>query len=443
MKLSPAVVTLALCLIALLHPPMAPAMTQEEYQEIFDEGRAAFDAGRPGEAYDTFNRLFTENPKDPAVNFMLGRSAFELGMHEESVMIFERIIIQHPDNMRARLELGRTLMMLGDYENAKTHFYQVLESSPPDAVRKNIERYIDAANSAQQRHLLSGMLRLFGGWDDNPQVLPDDRTIDIPAFSGLSVQLDKKEDDWFVGHFLQLGHRYKTDGGRLFWDTSVMNYAVFYDTLTTESLTYVNLQSGPSYTRNNVTLSSFLGVNHMERHYEEYLDAANLSLSLIHTLSQQLAYAVTTRLERRNFEDDTRDSWDAIVGVQPIFTKQRLSVALGLRYETENTESDPYDLQRIEAVPALSWVFPAAITGRLSGRYSYSHYKGTYPLFNEKRRDHLVSVSTGLSREFWVSANKRQRLAAGLDHTWSKTYSSIDLYDYAQNRVTLSGTLMF
>lgn len=443
MNMSPAFRILALCLLFLARPPAAPAMTMEEYQALFDEGRTAFQSGQPGEAYDTFNRLFLENPRDPAVNFMLGRSAFAQGMYEEALMIYERILIETPDNQRARLELGRVLMRLGAYENAKLAFSEVLASSPPDTVRRNIERYIQAADRALKRHFLSGLLSAFAGWDDNPQVLPDDRTIDIPAFTGLSFEFEEKDDDWFGGSYLQLGHRYKPDAGRLFWESALINYNIWYDTQSTESLSYVSIQTGPGATTHTATLSCALGASHMQRHYKKYLDAFHLSASVNHALSQHLGNAVTTRLELRDFEDDARDSFSAIVGVQPIYIRNRLRCFLGLRYEYEDAESPEYDLHRVDLLPGLTWAFPAAVTGRLAGRYSYSHYKGPYSLFEEKRRDHLMTITSGISKPIWVSKSKHYQLVAGLDHTWTKACSSIDLYDYDQNRTTLSGTLKF
>jgi len=431
------------CLLIILWPPLAPAMTQEGYQGLFDEGRAAFEEGRIGEAYDTFNRLFIQNPQDPAVNFMLGRSAFEQGMYEEAVMVYDRMLMDAPDNHRVRLELGRTLMRLGDYENAKVHFLEVMESSPPEAVRENIKRYVEAANRLLQSHFISGILRGFVGWDDNPKVLPDDRVIDIPVLPGFPFTLEKKDDDWFGGSFLQLGHRYKTDAGRLFWDTSLMNYNVWYDTQSSESINFVSIQTGPGYTLNTVTLTSALGANHLERHYEEYLDSAHLSISINHPLYPQLGYTVTTRIELRDFEDDSRDSWDAFLAVQPVYSMKRLSCFVGLRYEYEDADNDEYDLHRVEAIPGVAWTFPAVVTMRLSGRYSYSHYKEVYTLFEEKRKDHLMSISTGLSKDLWISKNKKRLFSTGLEHTWAKTHSSIDLYDYEQNRITFSGTLMF
>lgn len=424
-------------------PSVVFSMTADQYQDQFQMGKSYFDSGHFEKAYETFYPLFEENPKDPAVNFMLGRAAYEFGDYETAVMIFDRMLITNPDSHRVRLEFARCFMKLGSYETAKVHFNRVLASNPPENVKKNIQRYIEQADSALKKYSFSGLLQIFGGWDDNPRVLPNDRFVDIPTIPGLTAILDDQEEDWFMGSYFKLNHRYVPDRYPFLWDSSVLSYNTYYDTQSTESFAYFSFDTGPLINKERSSIRPALVFSHMDKNYETYLDSGGINLSFNYTVSPNLMCLTDIKVECRNFEDNGRDSIGGSIRIQPVLKKNNIIYCLGVVYEMEDADSSEYDLHRFELIPGFKINFTKDIAFNTTAKYCYSDYKGTYSLFDETREDHLFNVSAGISKKVWDALSGKTRTYLGLDYSYTDVSSSIDLYEYSQNRIFLSCILEF
>jgi len=225
-------------LFCTLLPGLASALTPNEYNVLFSKGKEQFKSGQFEQAYDTYYELFEINPEDQAVNFMLGRSAFESKNIEAAVMIYDRMLINDPDANRVRLELARCFIELGSFETAKSQFEIVLKSNPPENLKENIKRFLEIADNNLKRHFWSGYIRISGGYDDNPEAIPGNNVVFVPAIPDTPVTVGEPNGDVFLSNIFRLGHRYKQDSERFLWDTSVLNYNVFYSSQSTESIKF-------------------------------------------------------------------------------------------------------------------------------------------------------------------------------------------------------------
>ena len=424
-------------------PGFLSAMTQSEYQHQFDVGKNYFESGQFETAYLVFNRLFEKNPEDLAVNFMLGRSAFELRDFETAVMVFDRMLIQNPNSNRARLELARSFMGLGSYVTAKAIFETVLESDPPENVKRNIQIYIDAADAALTKHYFSGMVKVFSGTDDNPQVLPDSTFVDIPSLPGITVSLDSKDRDTFLGNFLKISHRYKPESEKFLWDSSVMNYNLFYCSQTSESIQYYSASTGPVFNKKNYSIQPFLSLSHMDKGYDQYMESVSANLNFNHFISKNFMYSLQGRVEKRDFEDNSRDSWDYSLKFQPVYIHKNITWYAAFVYEIEDAEIGEYDLSRFEIMPGIRMDFLKGLSLTINGKYSHSEYEDEYNLFARHRNEDLLGVSFGVSKVVWQASNNKSRLYLGFDYSYVDVNSTIEIYEYVQNKAMLSCTLEF
>jgi len=120
---------------------------------------------------------------EPGFDYCYGAAAIDMGQVGEGVFALERVLLADPDNLAARLELARGYFLLEEYARARDEFQRVLAANPPPAVVANIERYLRAIRLQEGRYLTTARsyLQIGGGYDDNVNSGPDDRSVYIPA----------------------------------------------------------------------------------------------------------------------------------------------------------------------------------------------------------------------------------------------------------------------
>lgn len=146
------------------------------------------------EAYKLADSIKLENEGDPAFDYYYALSALETGHPDKAVFALERVIANQPDNQAAKLDLARAYYLKGEFEKSKTLFKLVLDTSPPNNVRNNINSYLKriekflAANSYQT----TAFAELSVGWDSNINSASDETTISL---SNILFTLDSNKVD--------------------------------------------------------------------------------------------------------------------------------------------------------------------------------------------------------------------------------------------------------
>ena len=151
---------------------------------IASEGTDLFESGNYKEAYKVLEGELNQSSSNKTLNFYFGRSAFKLGKYKEASAAFERILIVDENNQRARLELARAYLALNMYEASQAEFNTVLESNPPEGVRKNIEAFLRIIEERKKSQRYFVYLALGAGYDSNINSSP--AKDDYPASEFLS-----------------------------------------------------------------------------------------------------------------------------------------------------------------------------------------------------------------------------------------------------------------
>lgn len=129
-------------------------------------------------AQSAFGGLFHESPDNPEVMFGLGLASLHNGHFSRAAFMLNRLLDAVPAHHRARLELARAYLGLGLHALARKEFEQVLQSEPPDAVRRNIEVFLDQIRHEERRWDLGFDLVVSGIHDDNANLGPSSQQID-------------------------------------------------------------------------------------------------------------------------------------------------------------------------------------------------------------------------------------------------------------------------
>ena len=174
----------------------APAFAQSD---VVSTLRELLNAGRMKEAYE-LARQSEDNLGDPAFDFLYGLSATDSGHAAAGVLALERVVSAFPDDQNARLELGRAYFILGEDARSLEEFNSVLAKNPPQLVRDNVQRFLDAIRARQTAYNVTtrGFIEAGFGHDSNVNAGPA-RTFALPSGAAFTVTDDQAvgQDTWF------------------------------------------------------------------------------------------------------------------------------------------------------------------------------------------------------------------------------------------------------
>jgi hypothetical protein len=150
--------------------------------------RLLVEQGRYEAAYER-GSTHPERIGEPDFDYYFGIAATDSGHAGEGVLALERCLILTPGNLAARAELARAYFVLGEDQRAREEFDTVLKEQPGDAIRRTVERYLDAiaAHEARRRPSASIYLEAGVGTDSNTNGGVSDAAISLPIYGDVLV----------------------------------------------------------------------------------------------------------------------------------------------------------------------------------------------------------------------------------------------------------------
>lgn len=136
---------------------------------------------------------------DPDFDYHYALAALETGQPDIAIFALERVIANQSDNQIARLELARAYYLNGEFEKSKTLFNLMLETSPPDNVKNNINLFLTKIDSFlnTSSYQTSGFAEFSLGWDNNINTASDETSVTIGNLV-FNLNANKKIDAAFA-----------------------------------------------------------------------------------------------------------------------------------------------------------------------------------------------------------------------------------------------------
>ena len=149
---------LPLALVALLmacapkdeQPLPLDAQDAEQLEKVYQEGRAAYLAGRYDEAAGHFARVANADPEHVKARINWGASLSRDGRPLEALGHFQQVLAQEPDNAAAFFNWGAVLARLGRHEEALDKFDRARELGGLD-LSPSLQRAFDGYLSRHRR----------------------------------------------------------------------------------------------------------------------------------------------------------------------------------------------------------------------------------------------------------------------------------------------------
>jgi tetratricopeptide (TPR) repeat protein len=424
-----------LFLILIISTNIYASESQLYFKDKIEMGKSYFKTGNYEKSYELFKNLFSDNPENQLINFYLGRSAFELKKYEEAVFTFQRLLIKYPDLSRVKLETARSYMALGAFQEAKRLFREVLETDPPEDVKKNIDKLLNIIKSRENKHKFWSSVQIGYGYDDNVNTTPADQFVEIPLLNNLAFKLDEEKTDFFTSSLINLNHSYKFETQHLnSFDTSFTYLKNLYNSEDEQNLDFFSLNSAPvfSITPTFALKAGIIGQS-IRIDNSSYMNVLGANTLFKKRFTNNFSLSLDLSYLNKNYSDypgKDADSFSFNISSTKKISNFYISPFGG--YSDESAQSDINSYKRYTGGASLSFVFLKDFFLKTLYRFEKSEYDSENQLFMAKRADNAHYISTDIQWTFFK--NRKIASSLGLSYLYLNNNSNIQIYEYDKNK---------
>ncbi len=403
-------------------------------QDGFDAEQLSslFDKYQRKEAYAYASQYLDAQEGDPYFDYYYGVSAIDSGFASQGVFALERVLLVFPEDPVARLELARGYFVLQEYARSRQEFEAVLETSPPDSVKRTAYLYLDRIRLEEARYktTVSGFVEVGAGYDTNVNSAPGDN------FNGALTPASMEQEDNFynVAAQFQVAHPFSPG-----WKLNLIATGILkknqdlteFDTLTGILQTGVSLNSAASLYNFDIVAQEF------QLDGESYRSLLGANFGWKYDISEMSNF--TTSLQYANLQYEIFSILDSDLITLNLGYTQQFSVSLApvffsnLKLGQESAKSDSAaaqsdterDIYSLRMGVALSLSPKFVLQTALGFQNSKYAAEQTIPAFaGTTRKDDFVSADMNL---LWLITHE-WRLDTRISYV--KNSSNITLREY-------------
>lgn len=379
------------------------------------------------EAYLLTDKIKLDYEGDPEFDYLYALSALESGHPDRAIFALERVIANQPKNQLARLELARAYYLNGEFSKSKTLFNLILDVSPPDNVKNNINLFLTKIDSFlnTSSYQTSAFTEFSLGWDNNINTASDETSVTI---GNLVFKLNDNKKIAAAFAKLTAGGNYLKRVNKIdsfFIGGQVEKRDNFSENLDTEEL---SIRTGYLYINNQTRISIPLSYQKINLDDKNYRDLISISGEWS-TFTNEMTYN-SYIIQYGTISYPNQSSLDLQfinLGYTNNFIRDdkinlvNLSAFVGTEMpKVSGNEANMKDYLGL----ALNFS-NANNLGLYSGLTTYNFiYHDKNPSFSKTRNDLLATAQIGYR---W-GLTKTSKLSSQIGY--SKNNSNIDLYSY-------------
>jgi tetratricopeptide (TPR) repeat protein len=399
------------------------------------------------QAFELADRLAFQYEGDATFDFQYGLSAVETRHYDEALFAFERLVIGAPEQSRYRAELARTHFYLHNLIRAKIEFEKVLKQNPPEAVQKNVTRFLekikDLQHAVQPRFMFA--MDMAGGFDSNINSATDELALDLIVedvlFQDVPLNDDAREtSSGYWSTLLNFGYLSPLT------KTSSYDVRLIYSNRTNSETDLYNLDTAMA----EVGFGFFTGrirwrmagrYQYVQLNSEEFLNNASVILQSQYVLRRGARYGLTMNLGQSSYPDNkngdlTQQSYNFSYTSAPKKHSWMFALILGADNASENVNE--YNAKSYQGFTYQS----TYLWGQRGSRYWLfnlisSEYDAINPANAELRKDTAITLGVGLRFAFNSSFSVRN------DYSFNYTDSTIVANTYKRAKVEFGLTYSF
>lgn len=422
---------LAQCVLAtgaLVSPASAE---QSTFLDDFQQLSALLQAGETAQGLSFARELEDSYAGIPEFDYLFGLAAIAEGDYNSASFSFERILILQPDHHRARLEFARSQYFLGNFTNAKYHFDEVLANNPPETVRKNVRKFLEAienARSVAEPHRFRLLLALSGGYDSNINSATDQQTIDLFGLRFALAESGQETDDSFARLGADADYRYQLSQTQALFSSLSLEQKNNIETDEFD-LSNVAWKAGYNHRFGSHWLSASLKYQHYWLETSELLYSGGVEGQWQVEAGKWTPYAFMSASVIRYPDDSQQNRNQYLGGIGAQFQPGDLTLNVsGFGGHEPSTDSNFEALGRdhggVNVSLTTNWQSPHELGLELS--YLLTRYRDRAPVFNKTRQD-----ERRLAKLSW-QISLAPKLSVFSSVSYRENESNLSLYDYDQ-----------
>ncbi len=406
------------------------------YDIYYDQGKVFFEAKDYPKAYLAFSTAFQLSPGNWEVDFLLGRSAFEIKNYEMAIMAFERALITNSGMIRIKLEMARAYQHLGFNDKARKLCNEVLQTNPPEIVKKNINTFLSYIDKSEQRNFLNSNIVLGFDWTDNAWASPTDSVINTTigevTLTGNSAQ---KKEDWIRNASAQINHRYKVPYQNINWTNTATLLKSSYLHEDELDMVFFGFESGLQlFTENDMLGVSFL-TDLIEINNTTYQTSSGIKGFYRYQFGASLFVSPSIKIKEKRFKSNVnKNAINTLFNIETGYQFKSTFLNFQMVIEDENARDDEFSYQKYMTRFSFNRDFLWELN--LFGNYNFSasSYEEASVLFLEPRDDQIHQFGIGIKKKIWESLNQQHIVSILTAYQYTQSESNIELYEYQKNQ---------
>lgn len=450
-KHSPATITAASLILALILPLAGTALAQEEAKPAVQapkpdslalRKRAAglMNAGKFAQAMALLKGAQPEFPADQDLRFLIGLCALETEQPGEAIAQFEAMLAAEPQLLRVRLDLARAYTMQRDFDKAREHFAIVMASNPPPQVGDNVQKFLAMmeAHKPWQLRLSAALVS-----DSNVNTGPGSSSV----LSGFTSNTITGRSDTALNLVAAVNHVQAIDAD-MAWQSEANINVLDYTDEDDSDLLMLSLSSGPSWRMGKYTYSFPVVYDNIRVGGDAYNQSIGIAPQIRYEYDKDIQFnGGFTRSWKKHDPVDADPNRDGeLLG---IFAGARVDLGdygvlqPALRLSLDQTEQAHFDNQGVALSLGYSLPLPHSMGLFLQPSITRVSYDAPDPFFAATcngctRRDWQYQFTANLSKTYGKSG-----LGAALGYTYTRNDSNVGLNDYTRHMITAMVTWIY
>lgn len=408
--------------------------------------------GKLEESYGLLTELLRDNPDNEQINFSYALTCIERLDFARAQLALERILLINPGNDRAQLELARLYMAMDQYNLAREGFEAVLGNNPPATVRQSINEKIAMLDRSQSSLSWSGRFDLGYISDDNINIGPNSKIINISpiifssgtSITSLSVNESSqplKDDGFMASMAMSFAYDYGLKRKWLAF-SDVAYYQNWLNDYPEHEYQFYQVRIGNKYVKQNVVTETPFKFAHITRGDDDLLNIYGFNPRVLYMSKavEGVQWLTGATFDLRDY-DTLNDRDSTYIAIDETARKYvgslRNSVSLGVSVFHDYTDAGIYEYYGQATTFGWRTILPWEIELETKFRFAINVYKEKDVLAPDDREDKQYYMSAGLSKMI------SQQL--GITVQWQNTdnNSTFDLYEFNRNVFSLSAFCVF